>query len=104
MRGHGSRTYGFDTMSIDRFERFDLAHQIRGAALGQIPGPPAKCRITGRDMCELISSWMWDETGKSVPPEAIWNVSPTGELFQVFEWYNQARSWQQRTRALPPPV
>lgn len=43
--------------------------------------------MTGREMCEKISAAMEQRTGVKVPPDAIWNMSPSGELWPVFELY-----------------
>jgi hypothetical protein len=49
--------------------------------------------FTGKEMCELISKY-WKETkGIDKSWEEIWNYSPTGELFMVYEWFQEAREF-----------
>ena len=60
--------------------------------------------MTGKEMCETIAraharlldlgqpSFLpsrWDHI-HDIEPMAIWNSSPTGELFHVFGWYDIA--------------
>lgn len=47
--------------------------------------------VTGQAMCEAISRWLKDQ-GKDVTPEAIWNSSPSGELWHVFALYAEAKA------------
>jgi len=45
-------------------------------------------QISMRQMCEhIVKAKIFDE---SVTAEQIFNYSPTGELFMVFEWYRIA--------------
>ncbi|RLI34172.1 hypothetical protein DRO66_09240 [Candidatus Bathyarchaeota archaeon] len=48
--------------------------------------------MTMKDMCEKIveADFLTDEVGNKPTAEEIFNYSPTGELSQVFEWYNKA--------------
>ena len=44
-------------------------------------------------MCEVISEskiLRHKETGKNPSAEEIYNYSPTGELYKIFEWYDLA--------------
>jgi hypothetical protein len=89
----------YQETKMDRFEAYGLAYEIRGAALGiPLELPPTSPVV----MCELISAY-FASRGIVMSPEQIWNYSPTGELFKVFEWHRMARHWQQLARALPPP-
>jgi hypothetical protein len=54
-------------------------------------------QVTGKEMCELISEF-FDAHGLNKTWEEIWNYSPTGELFHVFEWYEAAKVWKERTK------
>lgn len=47
-------------------------------------------RLSGEQMCQAISKWLKYEFGQEVPPEAMWNFSPTGELQHVFHLYDAA--------------
>lgn len=85
--------------ALNQFERHELAHQIRGAALGipQQLGP-----VTYKAMCELISCF-FRSRGVHKTPEEIFNYSPTGELFELVDWYRMSLHWVQTYRALPAP-
>lgn len=49
---------------------------------------------TFKEKCELISEyWKWRGFHKTW--EEIWNYSPTGELFMIFEWYEEAKDWKE---------
>lgn len=41
-------------------------------------------------MCERIA-FMWGLAGKRVTPLQIFNYSPTGELFMIWEWHDEAK-------------
>lgn len=42
-----------------------------------------------RDMCKVIAAYIFISSGDAVDPEAIYNYSPHGELFEVFfAFYN----------------
>ena len=45
---------------------------------------------TGQECCKLISKHRWIEYGVWVKPKIIWEYSPTGELFMIGVWYQQA--------------
>jgi len=49
--------------------------------------------MTGKEMCELISNH-WDSLGFHKTWEEIWNYSPTGELYMVFVWFEEAKKWK----------
>lgn len=48
--------------------------------------------MTGKDICDHIekSKILVKDDGTRPTSEEIWNSSPTGELYKVFEWYNIA--------------
>jgi hypothetical protein len=48
--------------------------------------------MTGQQVCEYIASIMYRATGNVVNPEDIWNMSPTGELWPVFELYHHCKA------------
>ena len=50
-----------------------------------------KGKVTGREMCFVISECCRFE-GKKVKPEEIWGSSPTGELFHVYLMYKEVKS------------
>lgn len=54
-----------------------------------------KVNMTGRQMCEAIyAAGIIRKGGPDGPlatPNEIWNSSPTGELYQVFEWFEAAK-------------
>jgi len=50
--------------------------------------------MTGKEMCELISNH-WKSEGLNKTWEEIWNYSPSGELFNVFMWYEEAKKWEE---------
>lgn len=50
--------------------------------------------MTGKEMCELISEY-WSSKGIDKSWEQIWNYSPTGELFNIFMWYEEAKEWKE---------
>lgn len=44
-------------------------------------------------MCDTIS-WVWSYTGfAQKTPEEIFNYSPTGELWKIFDWFTDAQDW-----------
>lgn len=45
-------------------------------------------------MCELISEY-WESKGIYKTWEDIWNYSPTGELANVYFWYQDAKKWKE---------
>lgn len=49
--------------------------------------------MTFKEMCELISEY-WATLGIHKTWEQIWEYSPTGELFMIYEWYEQAKEWK----------
>lgn len=51
----------------------------------------ALAEMTGREMCEYICRWLKEKHGSGVDPDAIWNISSTGELFPVYELFHQAQ-------------
>lgn len=55
--------------------------------------------VNGQDMCELISKF-WASKGIHKTWEEIWNYSPTGELFEVFFWYEEAKEWNLNEKQL----
>ena len=46
--------------------------------------------MTIQGMCEEIS-FVWGLFGHRVTPIQIFNYSPTGELFMIWEWYEEAK-------------
>lgn len=49
--------------------------------------------VTGEEMCQTIieAGILQKKDGTKLTTEEVWNYSPTGELFMVFEWYKIAR-------------
>ena len=49
--------------------------------------------VTMKQMCETIVSadFLRYQNGDSPTAEQIYNYSPTGELYMVFTWYEQAQ-------------
>ncbi len=50
--------------------------------------------MTGRQMCESISEY-WASIGINKTWDQICNYSPTGELFMVYCWYEDAKKWKE---------
>lgn len=44
--------------------------------------------MTGKEMCEAISEALLRDYQIQMTPEAIWNMSPSGELYHVREMYD----------------
>lgn len=57
--------------------------------------------MTGQQMCETIAWAEEQANGRRLDPEAIWNMSPSGELWYVIGWYEDAEDWL--LRGLPVP-
>jgi len=51
--------------------------------------------ISFQEMCELISEY-WATKGINKSWMEIFEYSPTGELFMVFEWYEEAKKWKDK--------
>ena len=51
-------------------------------------------KVTGKEMCELISEYLLTKS-INMSWEEVWNFSPTGELFHVFELYQIAKEWKE---------
>jgi len=54
--------------------------------------PKFDLKPSWKEMCEVISEHMefrHRETGEVIKrtPQEVWESSPTGELFQIVEWY-----------------
>lgn len=49
--------------------------------------------ITGNEMCELISKFFKSQ-GIDKTWQEIWEFSPSGELYYLFEWYELAKEWE----------
>lgn len=49
--------------------------------------------MTGEQMCERISQYLRDAYGLDVAPMDMWNYSPRGELYLVFELYREAEAY-----------
>ncbi len=47
-------------------------------------------KMTGKQMCEVIAEEFSLTLGRKITPEEVWNCSPTGELFMIYEWYQKA--------------
>lgn len=48
--------------------------------------------MTIQAMCERIACfWNLVNPSKHVTAEQIFNYSPTGELFMIWEWYDEAK-------------
>jgi len=54
--------------------------------------------VTGKEMCELISKFLLETKGVEMTWEEIWNYSPTGELFLVYEYYDRALAWERNKK------
>jgi hypothetical protein len=52
-----------------------------------------KVNMTGKQMCEKIveADILRKSDGTAPTAEEIWNSSSTGELYQVFMWFEQAQ-------------
>jgi hypothetical protein len=48
--------------------------------------------MTGKEMCEVIARWLKEVHKMDVKPKDIWEISPTGELWEVFYLFEQARA------------
>ena len=59
--------------------------------------------MTGEQMCEVIAAHWKREYGITVDPESIWNYSPTGELWYVYTWYEQATQAEQLANKMQSP-
>lgn len=47
--------------------------------------------VTGKDICELIVNALIDiDPTINISSEDVWKSSPSGELFEIFEWYEMA--------------
>ena len=46
--------------------------------------------MTGATMCAAISMWLEDKHGITKTPREVWNSSPSGELWPVYEMYEAA--------------
>lgn len=49
--------------------------------------------MTGQEMCEYIAAVARARSGVEIESEAIWNASPSGELWPVVAAYQTAREW-----------
>lgn len=49
--------------------------------------------MTGRQMCEAIraADFLRKANGTAPTAKEIWESSPSGELYQVFEWFEIAK-------------
>jgi len=49
--------------------------------------------MTGKEVCELIvkADFLRKPDGTAPTADEIWESSPTGELYQVFQWFEQAK-------------
>lgn len=50
--------------------------------------------LSGKKMCEFIAEVHLQRTGETIDPEAIWNASPAGELYHVWDLYAGALAWR----------
>jgi hypothetical protein len=57
--------------------------------------------MTYKYMCELISKYWAEAKGVNKTPEEIWNYSPTGELYMIHEWYEEAKEYYSRALVIP---
>ena len=48
--------------------------------------------MTGKQMCEAISKWQKAEFDRNISPEQVWEISPTGGVWPVFELYQLAEA------------
>jgi hypothetical protein len=55
--------------------------------------PHAGLGMTGAQMCDVIARWLLVVDGIAVAPRAIWEMDPSGELWPVFELFEQADAW-----------
>ncbi len=85
---------------MDRFERDNLSQAIIGASLGVPRYLPDATSF--RQCCELISAH-WRSYGVNKTWKQIYEYSPSGELYKIFDWYRMACCWLQTNRALPAP-
>jgi len=61
--------------------------------------------VTGQQMCELISKYFKEKFNIDKSFEEIWYYSPTGELAEVYYWYEDALEWfeDKEKRLTKPP-
>jgi hypothetical protein len=46
--------------------------------------------MTGATMCTAISTWLEEKHGITKTPREVWNSSPSGELWPLYEMYEGA--------------
>ena len=65
--------------------------------------------MTGQQMCRAIAKAIADgdftirnsRTGQELTTaDEIWNYSPTGELYMVFQWYEQVKALNRARREI----
>jgi hypothetical protein len=89
-------------MRLNRFDAYDLAHAIRGAALGRVPNVPARGTCGGEDVWRLVAAWRQHEHADHRSTQEIREAVREGmDLFMVL---TESVSWQQRCRCLPAPT
>jgi len=54
-------------------------------------------KMTGKEICLIISKQLWIQLGMWVTPMKIWEMSPTGELFHVWGFYYWAKQFEGKT-------
>ncbi len=52
---------------------------------------PINDTMTGEEACKFISKKLKEVEGIDIEPQAIWDMSPTGELSHVFYLYQWAK-------------
>ncbi|MEM5659999.1 hypothetical protein AAHB50_32345 [Bacillus toyonensis] len=50
-------------------------------------------KVTIQEACELIAKWLKETRGIDVTAKQIFNLSPSGELWHVFELYAEAKNY-----------
>jgi hypothetical protein len=50
--------------------------------------------MTMKEICEYIAETMRMVDGKERDPKKIFEMSPSGELWPVFDLYEQCRTWR----------
>jgi hypothetical protein len=56
---------------------------------------------SGEEICKEIAFYFKEAHGTIKDPKAIWETSPTGELWPVFELWKVARAWMREHNRNP---
>jgi len=58
-----------------------------------IGAPKQEDKVSYVEACELISKYLKEVHQVEMTGEQVFNASPTGELFHVFQWYHVAKGF-----------